>query len=131
MTVTKEKLEVREYKTDREFDRVAELWANMAMVQQMQGKDLWIKKHQESKKDWLSYIHSFRENKNFKFVVFEDPKKIFGFAFLEIKKESKKTIVKINEIYMEPSHQNLSDTEISEMLIKCLKAMGIDQVDLR
>ncbi len=124
-----EKVDVRSAKTQHDSNKIAELWANLAMVKQMSGDEFWLDKQRDSGLNWFPYISSLVERADYKFIVLEDPEKIFGFAFLETEIAQKGKIkASLREFYIEPSHKDLPEKELARRIRKAIQETGIDQI---
>lgn len=113
--------------SEYDLDRAGELWANMAMIQEMQGNSEWLDLHKKSGEPWFPFIKDMVAEDKHQLIVFEDQDKIFGFSFLE---SNKKNAV-IREIYLEPSHREpkMIDEMVGE-LQECIKGIGLKNVNL-
>jgi hypothetical protein len=118
--------------------RVAELWANLSMIQQMQGNDFWYKSSLDSKLSWNDFIEKTITKRSFRVVVLENQDLIFGFAYMSLtavnlnnpkKPNQLKAIIK--EVYLEPGFKNkVNFDELGEMMKNCLEKMGVDLVEI-
>jgi hypothetical protein len=118
-------------------DRVAELWANLTMIQQMQAKDVWLSKSKESGLSWNEYITRLIKSRGTRVLVFENSEEIFGFAYLILQSKNsnnpkQKTSLKavIKELYLEPAYRKESKkTEMAELMQNCLMQMHIEYIE--
>jgi hypothetical protein len=117
-----------------DIDRVTELWANLTMIQQMQGNDHWMKASQKSGLSWGEYIERLLSSRASKVIVFENRDLIFGFAYMVLEpmnfnnaKQKPKLKAVIKEIYLEPAYREQGKSEeMAEMMRQCLLTMNID-----
>lgn len=127
-------IEARQAKSKHDYDKVAELWANFVMVQQIKGNDKWLKAQQKSGKDWFPYVHSLGKEKDNRFVILKDEEKIFGFAFLKVADLDKKAKTYkgvLQEIYLEPSHRlKQYNDEMAFMVQECIDSIGIKEIKM-
>lgn len=123
-------VEARQATKKHDFDKVAELWANLAMVQEMKGKPVWTTKQKESGLAWFPYIRELGKEKQNKFIVMEDPEKIFGFVYIELALVGKKVRGIIHELYIEPSHHDLPDAELAKLLRAAIQKLGVEEFNL-
>lgn len=122
-------VEIRPVKTKQDMNKVAELWANLAMVQQMQDIPTMLEQQRESGLEWFPFVASLAKQSKNKFIVMEDPEKIFGFIYIESKIVNQgKTQASIQEMYIEPSHKDLPQDELAIMIKESLELIGIDQI---
>jgi len=118
--------------------RVSELWANLSMIQQMQGNEYWYKSSLDSKLSWNDFIEKIITRRSFRVVVLENDDVIFGFAYMSLnavnlnnpkKPNQLKAIIK--EVYLEPGFRNkVNFDELGEMMKNCLEKMGVDLVEI-
>jgi hypothetical protein len=118
--------------------RVAELWANLSMIQQMNGNEFWYKSSVESKLSWNEFIEKTITKRSFRVIVLENDDVIFGFAYMSLtavnlnnpkKPNQLKAIIK--EVYLEPGFKNkVNFDELGEMMKNCLEKMGVDLVEI-
>lgn len=127
-------LMVREASYGYDLDRTIELWANLSMIQSLNGYDYWIEKQKKSGLEWKDYIKKLYSLQDTRFIVFDDQEKIFGFSFLLLEKMPNGVDLKavIRELYLEPSHRNEEMNQyMAEMLRNCLRAMGVEFVEFK
>jgi archaeosine-15-forming tRNA-guanine transglycosylase len=128
---------VRVLSSKYDEDRVAELWANLTMIQQMQSKDVWLSKSQESGLSWNEYISRLVKSRGARVLVFENSEEIFGFAYLVLESKNsnnpmQKTSLKavIKELYLEPAYRKESKKiEMAELMQTCLMKMNIEYIE--
>lgn len=129
-------LKMREGKSDHDYDKIAELWANLAMVQQIKGYTRWIDQQKESGLDWFPYIKTLKNDEKNRFIVIEDEKQIFGFAYLVVQPDSEEA-GQVNgellEIYLEPSeHLKGHNDELGEMLRSSIRDdLGVTYIEFK
>jgi len=129
--------QVRALSSKYDQDRTAELWANLTMIQQMQGNDVWLTKSQESGLSWNNYIARLVKSRGARVLVFENSNEIFGFAYLVLQSKNannpaQKTALKavIKELYLEPAYRKESKKlEMAELMRDCLMQLGIEYIE--
>ena len=129
--------QVRALSSKYDQDRVSELWANLTMIQQMQGNDIWLSKSQESGLSWNDYIARLMKSRGARVLVFENSEEIFGFAYLVLQSKNannpmQKTALKaiIKELYLEPAYRKESKKiEMAELMRDCLMQLGIEYIE--
>lgn len=129
--------QVRALSSKYDQDRVAELWANLTMIQQMQGNDVWLSKSQESGLSWNEYVARLIKSRGTRILVFENKEEIFGFAYLILQSKNannpmQKTELKgvIKELYLEPAYrQESKKIEMAELMRDCLMQLGIEYIE--
>ena len=132
-----ESYQVRALSSKYDQDRTAELWANLTMIQQMQGNDIWLSKSKESGLSWNDYISRLVKSRGARVLVFENSDEIFGFAYLVLQSKNannpnEKTALKavIKELYLEPAYRNdAKKIEMAELMRDCLMQMGIEYLE--
>lgn len=130
--------QVRAISGKYDSDRVTELWANLAMIQQMQGNDYWYSQSQQSKTTWNEFMDKTINARAHRVIVMETEEEIFGFAYMSIeamhmnnpkKKNQLKAI--ITELYLEPGYRSKTEfNELGELMRQCLEKMGVDYVEI-
>lgn len=109
-----------------DLDRVAELWANLAMVQSMaDGGSVWKEACDEAKLEWAEYISKLVSANDADVLVFEDNKAIYGFAYYlsEVHQKAKKAVFK--EIYLEPIIKSEIDSKLlAKLLNNSIEELG-------
>ncbi len=128
---------IRRLSSKYDKDRVAELWANLSMVQQMNGYTKWMDESQKSNLKWNEYIHKLTRARSSRVLVIENPEEIFGFAYMMIESVNaanpkKKTQLKavIQELYIEPAYRKeAGQIEMAEKMRDVLKEMGIEYIE--
>lgn len=128
---------VRKLEFASDLDRVIELWANLTMVQQIQGKDHWLLAMQNSGMTWADYIEKLINSRSARVIVIENKDLIFGFAFMILEptnlnnpKQKPKLKASIKEIYLEPAYRDpIRNEEIAELIRQCLLDMNIEYFD--
>jgi hypothetical protein len=118
--------------------RVAELWANLSMVQQLQGNEYWLNQFKLSNLSWNDFIEKTISKRSYRVVVLENDEVIFGFAYMSLtavnlnnpkKPNQLKAIIK--EVYLEPGFRSkVNFDELGEMMRNCLMKMGVDLVEI-
>ncbi len=124
---------IRALNSDYDLDRITELWANLTMVQQMQGNTYWLDESTRLGKRWKEYVSSLAKSRGVRVLVFENKDLIFGFAYLQLQPTNlnnpkQKPVLKaiIKELYLEPAYrQQASKIEMAQMLDECLRNMNI------
>lgn len=132
-----ESYQVRVLSSKYDQDRVSELWANLTMIQQMQGNDIWLSKSQDSGLSWNDFVNKLVKSRGARVLVFENKDEIFGFAYLvlqskNINNPTKATALKavIKELYLEPAYRNESKKiEMAELMQDCLLQLGIEYIE--
>ncbi len=132
-----EGFQVRKLHSQYDRDRVAELWANLSMIQQMRGISHWMDEATESKLKWNEFIDKLTRRRSSRVIVFENKEEIFGFSYMLIEplnannpKCKTQTKAVIKELYLEPAYRKQSrDIELAEMMRDCIGGMGIDFVE--
>lgn len=126
-------INIRKFSPKYDLSRVAELWANLAMVQEMKGQSYWTSKAKESKLEWQDFIKSLAAKKSFELVVFENKEAVFGLAYFEITKSQKdktKTKAVLEELYLEPNFRSDKvDKAMTEMLQNVLASTGVEFIE--
>ncbi|MDD9897665.1 MAG: hypothetical protein OXU45_01565 [Candidatus Melainabacteria bacterium] len=131
------KYNLRALDSSYDKDRVAELWANLTMVQQMRGDSHWLDQSQGSGLKWNEFIFKLISARATKVIVFETVEEIFGFAYMKIEpldannpKRKTKTKAVIKELYLEPAYRKQArEMEMAEMMRDCIADLGIDFVE--
>lgn len=131
------KYNVRQLDSKYDRDRVAELWANLTMIQQMRGNSFWTDESKKSKLKWNDYITKLTKSRGSRVIVFETMEEIFGFAYFHIAaldannpKRKTKTKAVVKELYLEPAYRKQArEIEMAEMMRDCIADMGIDFVE--
>ncbi len=121
---------------DPKFDssRVIELWANLAMIQEMEGRSVWLEEAQAAKLEWKEFISKLIKAKTNRVFVFENPNGIFGFAFANLEMltlEGKKHLKAIlKELYLEPNFRSKEvNPSMATMLKEALKHSGVEFIE--
>lgn len=130
--------QIRRALSKYDFDRVAELWANLTMIQQMQGRDHWLSNSKNSGLSWNEYIHRLLRSRGARTIVFENEEMIFGFAYMVLEnknqnnaKSSPMLKAVIKEMYLEPGfREKIDKSEMAEMMRQCLLNMRIDYFEV-
>lgn len=128
---------VRPLESKYDSDRVAELWANLTMIQQMRGNNFWMDEATKAGLKWKDYVHKLTKSRASKIIVFETMEEIFGFAFFKIEpldlnnpKRKTKTKAVVKELYLEPAYRKQArEIEMAEMMRDCIADMAIDFVE--
>lgn len=129
--------QVRILSSKYDQDRVAELWANLTMIQQMQGNDVWLSKSQESGLSWNDYVARLVKSRGARVLVFENSEEIFGFGYLVLQSKNannpmQRTALKgvIKELYLEPAYRKESKKiEMAELMRDCLMQIGVEYIE--
>lgn len=130
--------QVRPLSGNYDILRVSELWANLSMIQQMQGNDHWNKLYQDSKLNWSEFMQKTITKRSFRVIVLENNDFIFGFAYLSLSavnlnNAKTKTQLKatIKEVYLEPAFRPIVDfNELGNLMQACLISLGVDLVEI-
>lgn len=131
------KYNVRALDSQYDRDRVAELWANLTMVQQMRGNSHWLDMSQASGLKWNEFIFKLISARATKVIVFETVEEIFGFAYMKIEsvdannpKRKTRTKAVIKELYLEPAYRKQArQTEMAEMMRDCIADLGVNVIE--
>ena len=129
---------VRPLNSKYDTARVAELWANLSMVQQLQGNEYWLNQFKLSNLSWNDFIEKTITKRSFRVVVLENQDLIFGFAYMSLTavnlnnpKQPNQLKAIIKEVYLEPGFKNkVNYDELGEMMKNCLEKMGVDLVEI-
>jgi len=129
---------VRPLNSKYDAARVAELWANLSMVQQLQGNEYWLNQFKLSNLSWNDFIEKTITKRSFRVVVLENQDLIFGFAYMSLTavnlnnpKQPNQLKAIIKEVYLEPGFKNkVNYDELGEMMKNCLEKMGVDLVEI-
>jgi hypothetical protein len=121
-----------------DIPRVTELWANLSMIQQMQGNDYWNKTCQDSKLSWAEFMKKTITKRSFRVIVLENDEMIFGFAYMSLStvnannpKQKNQLKATIKEVYLEPAYRPKVDfDELGVLMQNCLITMGVDLVEI-
>ena len=129
--------QVRKLTAQYDRDRVAELWANLTMIQQMRGDSHWLDEANKSGLKWKEFIDKLTRRRGSRIIVFENAEEIFGFSYMlieplnannPVRKTQTKAVIK--ELYLEPAYRKQArDIELAEMMRDCIGGMGIDFVE--
>lgn len=128
---------VRKLSSDYDKDRVSELWANLTMIQQMQGNNHWLEQSKKSGLEWKDFVRKLLRTRSARVIIFENTEEIFGFAYLtlepmNINNPKVKTQLKaiIKELYLEPAYRKQSkESQMAEMMRDTIKSMGVEFVE--
>lgn len=121
-----------------DISRVSELWANLSMIQQMQGNDYWNKLCFDSKLTWAEFMKKTITQRSYRVIVLENEELIFGFAYMSLTpvylnnpKAPNQLKATIKEVYLEPAFRpNVNFEELGELMKNCLISMGVDLVEI-
>lgn len=129
---------VREASSNYELSRVAELWANLTMIQQMRGDDVWLKNSKVSGLSWNEYVMQLINSESSKVLIFEKDEIVFGFSYMLLENVnaskpnlplSLKAIIK--EIYLEPGFRKYVDSDVlAELMRNSMKALTINYFEV-
>ncbi len=120
-----------------DIDRVTELWANLSMVQQMQGYTHWLDEAQRLGLLWKDYVNKLIRSKSSRVLVIENSDMIFGFLFLTLvnidtqnPKRKPKLKAIIHEVYVEPAfRKEANQIQMAEKAQELLKNMGVEYIE--
>ncbi len=127
-------ISIRLLKAKTDTDRVVELWANLAMIQEMQGNPIWLAESRKAKESWGTYAAKLIKNKKNRVFVFENKEAIFGFAFAtleDLKIQGKKHLkATLHELYLEPGFRTAkTNKSMATMLREALKSIGVEFIE--
>jgi len=126
MLILLEAVLVKEFNSDTDLGRLAELWGNLCMIQQMRGGSHWMEKYQKSGLTWPEYLIKLTGLSESKALVFIMKEAIFGFTFFTIEKDS----ATIREFYLEPGYKDKLNTDLVIEDIKSqLRAQGVQFIE--
>lgn len=128
---------VRRSNSEYDENRVSELWANLTMVQQMNGNTHWLDQSNKSGLAWKDFVAKLLKSRGSRVIVFENDKEIFGFAYMNLENKNannpkQKTSLKavIKELYLEPAYRAESKKpEMAELMQACLINLGIEYIE--
>lgn len=132
-----ESYSVRRVNSEYDENRVSELWANLTMIQQMNGNDHWLALSNKSGKSWQEFITKLIKSRGSRVIVFENSEMIFGFAYMVLEnknannpKQKPSLKATIKELYLEPKFRKQANKpEMAEMMQTCLMDMGIEFIE--
>lgn len=111
-----------------DFNRIAELWANLAMIQQMQGNEERVKAHRDSGLGWNEFIaQKVLSLSNTQAIIFDDQEKIYGFAYIELDDAGTKSAT-VKELYIEPNALNESNDSLAKKLNDSIHSLGVKEI---
>lgn len=128
---------VRKLHSDYDKDRVTELWANLTMIQQMQGNNHWLDQAKKANLEWKEFVRKLLRTRSCRVIVFENAEEIFGFAYMVLEPMNAnnpkvKTQLKaiIRELYLEPAYRKQAkELEMAEMMRETIKGMNVEFVE--
>ena len=103
-----EKVLVREFNSTTDKGRLAELWGNLCMIQQMRGTSVWMQGYQQSGLSWSEYLLKLISGEGSKVLVFIMQDILFGFTLFTVKEN----LATIREFYLEPGYKNRLDADL-------------------
>lgn len=117
---------VQEFNKETDLGRLAELWGNLCMIQQMRGGSPWMEKYQQSGLSWSDYLTRLCSLPESNALVFIMNSIVFGFTFFTVDKN----VASIREFYIEPGYKERLDAEILIQDIKeHLKRKNIEFIE--
>ncbi len=127
-------ISVRLLKAKTDSSRVIELWANLAMIQEMQGNPVWLSEARAAKETWNKFATKIIKNKSNRFFVFENQQGIFGFALASLEdlkiKGQKHLKATLRELYLEPAFRTAkTNSSMATMLREALKSTGVEFIE--
>lgn len=99
--LSKEVLKIKEFDKETDLGRLAELWGNLCMVQQMRGEKFWMDQFNQSGLSWQDFLISLSEMEVSKLLVFLYQDIVCGFTFFILNED----LASIKEFYIEPGYQ--------------------------
>jgi hypothetical protein len=126
MLILLEAVLVKEFNSDTDLGRLAELWGNLCMIQQMRGGSHWMEKYQKSGLTWSDYLTKLTSLPESKALVFIMKEVVFGFTFFTIEKD----LATIREFYLEPGYKDKLNTDLVIEDIKSqLRNQGVQFIE--
>jgi len=121
-----EKVLVREFNSTTDRGRLAELWGNLCMIQQMRGNSPWMQDYQKSGLSWSEYLLKLSSDQRSKILVFIMKEILFGFTFFTINEN----LATIREFYLEPGYKDRLEADLLISDIKMeLKNQGVQYLE--